>query len=202
MIQDFKNAANLFYGDNLGDLMYDFLQELSEKAFNNQVNAEVPIIMTTAQSAYNRFDGWYNDRSHTIELVNHLCVSSEEGIVAKDNRQLLYALAHEFCHLYQFKVLGGTKSKRGPHRCPNWYTAITLASPLVCGVNIEGLCKPLKSIRENGKVKKVVHVGSLTESELTYWPRSILELLQLGDKRLDGREVNGLSTHLAGLAKA
>lgn len=50
MIQDFKNAANLFYGENSGDLMYGFLQELCEKEFNNEVSAEVPIVMTTANS--------------------------------------------------------------------------------------------------------------------------------------------------------
>ncbi len=96
MIQDFKNAANLFYGESLGDLMYGFLQELCEKAFNNKVSVEVPIVMTTAQSAYNRFSGWYNSESHTIELVNHLCKSSEGGIVAKDNKEILLTLAHEF----------------------------------------------------------------------------------------------------------
>jgi hypothetical protein len=192
MIQDFKNAANLFYGERLGDLMYGFLQELCEKAFNNKVSAEVPIVMTTAQSAYNRFSGWYNSESHTIELVNHLCKSSEGGIVAKDNKEILLTLAHEFCHLYQFKILGGTKSKRGPHRCKNWYESITLASPFVCGVNINGLCKPLKSVRENGKIRKISNEESLTESELTHWPRSIIELLRQGDERLKERAVEGL----------
>jgi len=196
MIQNFKNAANLFYGENLGDLMYGFLQELSERAFDNKVSAEVPIIMTTAQSAYNQSAGWYNSVSHTIELVNHLCVSSEKGIIAKDNKEILFALAHEFCHLYQFKVLGGTKSKRGPHRCKNWYASIMLASPFVCGVNIEGLCKPLKSVRENGKVIKIANEESLTESELTHWPHSIIKLLQHGDKRLEGRAVKGLCKRL------
>lgn len=188
-IQLFKDATNLLYGNNTGDVLYEFAEEMCINAFDSTISPLIPIILTTAISPYNRFGGWYSEASNTIEIVRQHCQPSKDGIVPRSQPELLAILAHEFCHVYQAKVAGGTKASRGPHRCKSWYDSITLASPFVCGINIEGLCTPLKSVRVDGKVKKIKNDNSLTEPELTHWPLSIFKLVHDNDKRLFGRVV-------------
>ncbi|NQZ75050.1 MAG: hypothetical protein HRT61_02915 [Ekhidna sp.] len=189
MILQYKNALNLLYGGKIGDILYDFAIELCEKSFKNKISPEIPIILTTAMSPYNRFAGWYSDKSHTIELARHYCYHGSDGIRARSIPEMLATLAHEFCHVYQYQVLGGRISARGPHRCKSWYQSITLASPFVCGVDIEGICIPSKSVREGEKVYKVNNPNSLTEVELTHFPDSIIKLAKADDRRLKGRLV-------------
>lgn len=187
MILQYKNALNLLYGDNAGDLLYGFAEELCDKAFNNEISPEIPIILTTAMSPYNRSGGWYSPVSNTIEIVRHYAKGSDHGIVPRSKSDILAALSHEFCHVYQYQVLGGKTGKRGSHRCKSWYKAITRASPFVCGVNIGELCKPLKSVRDGGNVRKVPNEISLSEVELTHFPDSIFYLIKKKDARLDDR---------------
>lgn len=185
----YKDALNLLYGDNIGDVLYGFTKQLCAKSFNDKIASEIPIILTTAMSPYNQFGGWYSPISNTIEIVRGYCKSSSDGIIANSVPEILALLAHEFCHVYQYQILGGSTGSRGPHRCKSWYQAITLASPFVCGVDIEGLCKPLKSVRDGSKITKERNPASLTEVELTHFPESIIELARKEDKRLDGRIV-------------
>ena len=189
-LKAYKEAANLFYGLGTGDLIYDFAQNMCREAFDGAISPEVRIILTTAQSAYNQSYGWCWPKGNTIELVRQHCKSTSEGVVPRDKRSLLLALAHEFCHLYQYQVLGGKIGSRGPHRCRSWYDAITKASPYICGVDVQGICKPFTSKRESGRVIKFNNPASLTEVELTHWPDSIYELIENKDSRLKGRIVD------------
>lgn len=188
-IQPYMEALNLLYGDNLGDCLYSFADTVCDKAFAYEITASLPIILTTAMSPYNKMSGWYSPKSNTIEIVRQHCEPKDGSIVPKRKKELLALLAHELCHVYQYKALGGSLGSRGPHRCSSWYEAVTSASPTVCGVDIKGLCKPLKSVRVQGKVKKVRNEDSLSEPELTHWPLSIIELVEAGDPRLQGRHV-------------
>ena len=187
MIEEYKAALNLLYGENCGDTIYDFVDKLCTHAFDNKISPEVPIILTTAMSPYSRFSGWYTPISNTIELVRYHCVSKKEGIVLRSNYDVLASLAHEFCHFYQYEICGSPTGSRGPHRCKSWYDSVTKASPYVCGVNIDGLCKPKKSVREGGRVFKIDNPTSLTEVELTHWPESVIDLAEQNDPRLQGR---------------
>lgn len=196
LLQQYKDAANLFYGNNTGDALYGFLERLCAEAFNNEITAEIPIILTTAQSSYNRFSGWYSPAANTIELVRYHCKSTKDGIVPRSIPKILMTLAHEFCHVYQYQVLGGKTGSRGAHRCRSWYDAIAKASPFVTGVDIDGICKPLISVREGNSVKKVSNPDSLTEVELTHFPNSIFKLLKENDKRLKNRIVGSPSDEL------
>lgn len=186
-LQKYKDAANLFYGNNTGDVLYGFAEQLCAEAFNSEITAEIPIILTTAQSSYNRFGGWYSPTANTIELVKFHCKTTKDGIVPRSIPEILMALAHEFCHVYQYQVLGGKTGSRGAHRCRSWYDAITKASPFVTGVDIDGICKPLKSERVGNIVRKVNNPDSLTEVELTHFPNSIFKLVDDDDSRLKNR---------------
>lgn len=188
-LQQYKDAANLFYGNNTGDVLYGFLEKLCSEAFENTISPEIPIILTTAQSAYNRFEGWYNHTANTIELVRYHSKSTKDGIVPRSIPKILMTLAHEFCHVYQYQVLGGKTGSRGAHRCRSWYDAITKASPFVTGVDIDGICKPLKSERVGNNVRKVSNPESLTEVELTHFPDSIFKLIKKKDNRIINRIV-------------
>ena len=185
----YRDALNLLYGGNIGDTLYDFANELCEKSFDNKISPEIPIILTTAMSPYNRFSGWYSEKSNTIELVRYFCYHGKDGIMVRSIPEILATLAHEFCHVYQRQVLKCKTASRGPHRCKSWYQSITLASPFVCGVNIDGICKPFKSVREGKKIHKNANPESLTEVELTHFPESLISLAKAKDKRLEGRIV-------------
>lgn len=187
MILQYKQAANLFYGNRVGDTLYGFAEKLCKIAFDDAISAEIPIILTTAMSPYNQFGGWYSPKSNTIEIVRHYCKAGTSGIEPRDTSEILAVLAHELCHVYQEKILGGATGKRGPHRCRSWYDAITYASPFVCGVDIDGLCNPLRSVREGRRVTKVQSEASLSEVELTHWPDSVIRLAKNKDHRLEGR---------------
>jgi hypothetical protein len=187
MILHYENALNTLYGGNIGSVLYPFAERLCREAFKNEISPEVPIILTTALSPYNRACAWYCRTSHTIEIVRHHCEPDTDGIVVRSIPEILETLAHEFCHVYQEKVLGGWTGSRGTHRCKSWYQAITLASPFVCGVDIEGLCKPLKSVRIDGAVRKRANPKSLSEVELYHFPGSIFRLINESDARLEDR---------------
>ena len=183
----YELALNILYGGNIGTVLYGFARKFCKVSFDNKISPEIPIILTTAMSPYNRFDGWYSPLSNTIEIVRQHCNETSEGITVKSTPQILALLAHEICHIYQSQILGGKIGARGPHRCKSWYDSITLASPYICGVNIEGLCKPLKSVREGASVYKVKNPASLTEVELTHFPESIIKLAKEEDHRIKRR---------------
>lgn len=187
----YKNAANLMYGGNTGDLLYSFLEEVCSKSFDNIISPEIRIILTTAMSPYNRFSAWAWRELKIIEIVRAHCKASKDGISIINERAILMTLAHEICHVYQNDILGGaTNTGRGSHRCRSWYDSITKASLFVCGVDIDGICNPLKSIREGKRIIKQVNKKSLTEVELTHWPHSIFNLVKRNDPRIKKRIIN------------
>jgi len=57
LLQSYKDAGNLFYGNQTGDMLYEFAEELCSIAFDDRISPEIPIILTTAQSAYNQYAG-------------------------------------------------------------------------------------------------------------------------------------------------
>lgn len=183
-LMNYIDAASTFYGNETANAIYTFADNVCRNAFDNRISAELPIILTTAMTAYNRFSGQYVPGADTIEIVRHHC-HPRDGLVAPiDLVSMLKTLAHELCHVYQYKILGGSTGSRGPHRCKSWYESIRKASPYVCGVDVSDILKPLKSIRVRDKIKKVRNELSLTESEITHWPNSIVELVDSKDQRI------------------
>jgi len=183
-LKKYIQSASVFYGPETAHKIYSFADNVCKFAFDYKLTPNLPIILTTAMSSYNRFSGNYLPEANTIQIVNHHCHISNGKISPINWSKMLETLAHELCHAYQHQHLGGNIGSRGPHRCKSWYQAIIKASPYVCGVDIASLCKPLKSVRVGKKVKKIKNKNSLTESELTHWPQSIIDLLNKNDNRI------------------
>ena len=106
----------------------------------------------------------------------------------KDAEDFADFVVHELTHARQAQVMqanGWSFKTRGVHRDKGWYTAISEAAP-----NYLGVAVPERVWPRGPRTKADV---TLTEVEMTHWPRSLRDLARANDPRFvsDHKPVGG-----------
>jgi hypothetical protein len=138
------------------------------------------VLAPVEMGPYNKHRGYnFGDGKSSFILGNrHHCRFCDDEIAINDQQGIVDFVCHELTHTRQAQLHrehGWSFGSRGFHRDPGWYTAITEACPNYLGVTL-----PRASWPTGGRTKR----GTLTEVEMTHWPRSLRELAQAGDPRL------------------
>jgi hypothetical protein len=92
----------------------------------------------------------------------------------RDHQFMIDFLVHEMTHHRQVMIAGGMRGKRGDHRDPGWWGAISEAAPHYLGISFPSSIWP----------KQKPQPGRITEVEATHWPHSFRKLIAEGDPRL------------------
>jgi hypothetical protein len=137
---------------------------------------------------YNRHVGYaYDGEQGAFILGNRHVVRLRRGTLELTERSqdLLIGfedfIVHELTHVRQAQLLRehrgekGWEQKRGSHRDLGWYTAIAEACPRYLGIEC-----PRSSWPTGPRTRQ----GTLTEVEMTHWPRSLRWLAMESDPRL------------------
>jgi hypothetical protein len=136
---------------------------------------------------YNKSNGYhYGDGDGTFILGNRNVVR-----LGRDGLELLGGgkghqgwedfIVHELTHARQIQLEKqhegekGWRRTRGVHRCRSWYTAVSEACPKYLGFELPPTLWPTGS-----RTRK----GTLTEVEMTHWPRSLRALWWGQDTRI------------------
>jgi hypothetical protein len=130
---------------------------------------------------YNGHTGYhFGNGSSTCILGNrHQCEFLDGELTIRDGRALEDFLVHELTHARQAQLLrqhGWPSSRRpGSHRDKGWYTAIAEACPAYLKLQVPPALWP---------TGPRTRAGTLTEPEMTHWPRSLRALVDAKDPRL------------------
>ncbi|UUO25262.1 hypothetical protein FGD67_20160 [Colwellia sp. M166] len=175
--EEYKKSAMIIYGE-LGGEVYDIMESICKNAFDNLILPNRQFYMADLMSGYNKSTGFYHINNQSISATFHHTKINSQGMYTKNQRELFDFITHELCHAYQHEVLGysGT-NKRGVHTDKTWFESIKKASPYVCNVDINHINNfGPKSTRIDGKIKKIVPDGWLTESEVSHFPNSFVRI--------------------------
>lgn len=153
--EDYRQAASLLWGE-AGAFMLDTYQAHNREHFAGELP---PLPMVLGLTAYGRCLGltrgeWADDLPR-ITIASNLFA---QGTVAVSD-----TILHEMIHAKL--VLQGAYPK---HDGEPWRQEIIRLSPAVLGAPI--LAAAVKPRRVEGKMRRVVEPGHLTQREIAHWP--------------------------------
>ena len=139
---------------------------------------------------YNRHYAWAYPEAGLILGNRHICdLDKAKGITLTSNLVFVEdVVVHELCHFRQARLeatSGKRNRKRGDHRDPTWYQAISEASRGFLGVEFPPDRWPkMKSTRNGNKILKEIDPSRISEVDACHWPHNFRELIRKHDPRL------------------
>jgi hypothetical protein len=145
----------------------------------NPLNIRV-VLAPVELGPYNRHTGYHQgDGQDAFILANrHIVQWHDSVLVLADTAEDF--IVHELTHSRQHQLMceHGWTMKRGAHRDPAWFTAVSEACPKYLGFELPSSLWP---------TGPRTRPGTLTEVEMTHWPESLRSIAGQKDPRLANR---------------